>query len=233
MPKLLLSINKQEYNNKEVIVADNNSTDRTRAIAEEYGVKIVNGGPVAEGRNNGAKHAKGDILLFLDADVILPDAYFLEFVLREFERRKLAIATCLPAPISDKKIDRIFHNFFNVYTKLLEAIMPHTPGFCILVKRGVHEALGGFDEEIKLAEDHDYAQRAVEFGKFGILHCKKIPVSVRRFEKDGRLKVAAKYLFCELHMMMLGSVKTDIFKYKFGYGKEFSQKSIKNTTLKK
>ncbi|MFH1193483.1 MAG: glycosyltransferase [bacterium] len=227
LPKLLHSIRKQEYKNREVIVADANSTDRTRVIAEEYGARVVEGGPVAEGRNNGAKKSKGDILLFLDADVVMPDAYFLEFIVKEFERKKLGIATCLPLPISESKIDHAFHNFFNVYTKLLEALVPHTPGFCILVKRGVHEAINGFDEEIKLAEDHDYSQRAVEFGKFGILRSRKIPVSIRRFEKDGRMKVAAQYFFCELHMMMLGSVKTDIFKYKFGYGKEFSQKSIK------
>lgn len=227
MPKLLLSIKKQEYKNKEVIVADNHSTDKTREIAAQYGARVVDGGQVAQGRNNGAKKAKGDILLFLDADVVLPDPYFLEFVAKEFERKKLSIATCLPVPISSSKIDHAFHNFFNVYTKLLEALMPHTPGFCILVKREVHEALNGFDEEIKLAEDHDYAQRATEFGKFGILRSKKIPVSIRRFEKDGRLKIAAKYFFCELHMLTLGSVKTDIFNYKFGYDRDFAQDSLK------
>ena len=227
LPKLLHSIKKQKYRNKEVIVADANSTDGTEAIAEAAGAKIVEGGPVAEGRNNGAKYAKGDIFLFLDADVVLPDAYFLESVIKEFERKKLGIATCMPIPISDSKMDHAFHNFFNVYIKLLEALVPHTPGFCILVKRSVHEAINGFDEEIKLAEDHDYAQRAVEFSKFGILRSKKLPVSIRRFKKDGRVKVAAKYFLCELHMMMLGSVKSDIFKYKFGYGKEYNQKSIK------
>jgi glycosyltransferase involved in cell wall biosynthesis len=228
LPKLLHSIRKQEYRDKEVIVADANSTDRTRAIAEEYGAKVVEGGQVAEGRNNGAKKAKGDIFLFLDADVVMPDAYFLEFIIKEFERKKLGIATCLPVPISDSKMDHAFHNFFNVYTKLLEALTPHASGFCILVRRAVHEAINGFDEEIKLAEDHDYAQKAAEFGKFGILRSRKIPVSIRRFEKDGRLKIAAKYFLCELHRFTLGSVKTDIFNYKFGYGKEFSQKPIKN-----
>lgn len=227
LPKLLRSIKRQTYRNKEVIVADAKSTDKTREAAAFYGAKIVDGGPVAAGRNNGAKYAKGDILLFLDADVVLPDASFLWQTAMEFTRRHLGIATCLPTPISAKKIDHAFHDFFNVYTKLLGAMMPHTPGFCIMARREIHEKIGGFDEKIKLAEDHDYAERAVRHGKFGVLKSRKIPVSIRRFNKDGRFMIAMKYVFCELHRMTLGSVKSDIFKYKFGFDKSFSQESLK------
>lgn len=227
LPKLLRSIKRQTYRNKEVIVADAKSRDKTRELAASYGAKVVEGGAVAAGRNNGARCAKGDILLFLDADVILPDASFLWQTVMEFIRRHLGIATCLPVPISTKKIDHAFHDFFNVYIKLLGAMMPHAPGFCIMVRRDIHEKIGGFDEKIKLAEDHDYAEQAVKCGKFGVLKSRKIPVSIRRFDKDGRFKIAMKYVFCELHRMTLGSVKSDIFKYKFGFDKAFIQKPFK------
>lgn len=227
LPKLLRSINRQTYRNKEVIVADAKSSDKTREIAEFYGAKVVDGGPVAVGRNNGAEHAKGDIILFLDADVVLPDASFLWAAIMEFERRHLSIATCLPVPISVKKIDHAFHDVFNVYMKLLGAMMPHTPGFCIMVRRGIHEKIGGFDKKIKLAEDHDYATQAVRYGKFGVLKSRKIPVSIRRFAKDGHIKTAMKYIFCELHRMTLGSVTSNIFHYKFGFDKTFNQESLK------
>ncbi len=227
LPILLRSIKRQTYRNREVIVADANSSDKTRGVAESYGAKIVAGGQIAIGRNNGAKHAKGDIILFLDADVVLPDASFLWAAVMEFERRHLGIATCLPVPISAKKIDHAFHDFFNVYVKFLGAMMPHTPGFCIMVRREIHEKIHGFDKEIKLAEDHDYAERAVKHGKFGVLKSRKIPVSIRRFAKDGRFKIAMKYIFCELHRMTLGSVKSDVFHYKFGFDKSFNQDSLK------
>ena len=227
LPKLLRSIKRQTYRNKEVIVADARSTDKTREIAEFYGARVVAGGAVAVGRNNGAKKAKGDILFFLDADVVLPDASFLWQTVTEFDRRHLGIATCLPVPISTKKIDHAFHDFFNVYIKFLGAMMPHTPGFCIMVRRDIHERIGGFDEKIKLAEDHDYASQAVKHGKFGVLKSRKIPVSIRRFAKDGHVKIAMKYIFCELHRMTLGSVKSDIFHYKFGFDKSFNQESLK------
>jgi glycosyltransferase involved in cell wall biosynthesis len=219
LPRLLRSIKKQTYRNREVIVADANSKDKTREVAESLGARVVEGGAVAVGRNNGAEKAKGEIILFLDADVVLPEPSFLARIISEFEKRKLSVATCLPYPLSEKKIDHAFHRVYNAYTKLLEALMPHTPGFCIIVKKDVHEKVGGFDERVKLAEDHDYAQRAVKFGKFGLLRSAKIPVSIRRFEKDGRLKVAMKYFFCELHMLTMGSVKHDLFNYKFGYEK--------------
>ena len=68
LPRLLRCIKEQTYKDYEIIIADANSTDKTRQIAKKYGCKIAKGGLPAVGRNNGAKIAKGDILLFLDAD---------------------------------------------------------------------------------------------------------------------------------------------------------------------
>ncbi|MCD1647051.1 glycosyltransferase [Marinobacter adhaerens] len=60
----------------EVIVVDNKSKDRTVEIAKSYGVKVLHKdqGPVGAVRNFGARHAKGDIIGFLDSDcVAAPD----------------------------------------------------------------------------------------------------------------------------------------------------------------
>ncbi|MBI2647452.1 glycosyltransferase [Candidatus Woesearchaeota archaeon] len=78
LPKLLECIKKQTYKDYEIIVADANSKDKTREVAKKYNCRIVKGGVPAVGRNNGAKVAKGDILLFLDADVtIQKDLFFI------------------------------------------------------------------------------------------------------------------------------------------------------------
>lgn len=233
LPKLLRSIKKQTYRNKEVIVADANSKDKTKQLAEKLGAKVIEGGEVARGRNNGAKKAKGDILLFLDADVVLKDASFLTSTIKEFTKRRLDIATCMPEPISSKKLDHVLHEMYNAYAKLLEAVLPHTPGFCIFIKPEIHKKINGFDESIKLAEDHDYARRAVKYGKFGLLVSKKIPVSIRRMDKDGRFKIALKYIFCELHMLTFGSVKNNLFKYEFGYDEMGACKNVFKKKLKK
>ncbi len=58
----------------EVIVVDNKSKDRTVEIAKSFGVKVLHKdqGPVGAVRNFGARHAKGDIIAFLDSDCVAP-----------------------------------------------------------------------------------------------------------------------------------------------------------------
>lgn len=218
LPFLLRSITAQTFDDYEIVVADNHSTDRTRDIAEAAGARVVDGGMPSDGRNAGAAAAKGDILLFLDADVILPDQRFLEDTVEEFRRRRLGAATCKVQPLSDKKVDRVMHGAFNYFLWVTAAIHPHAPGFCIFARKDVHDRIGGFDPEIKLAEDHDYAERAGAVAKFGILKSHKIPVSVRRLDRDGRFKTVIKYLAAEVHLRTKGAIKSDLFNYTFGYG---------------
>lgn len=228
LPYLLRSIKAQTLAEYEIIVADAASTDRTREIAVEYGARVVEGGLPAKGRNLGAAAAQGEILLFLDADVILPDPWFVQKTVAEFERRKFGVATCRIKALSNKRIDKFFHTFFNYYMWVMRAALPHAPGFCIFARRDVHEAIGGFDETVTLAEDHDYVQRGSEVGKYGILKTYKIPVSVRRFERDGRFSTVAKYVLCELHMMTRGSVRHDKFNYTFGYPKKDAECKVES-----
>ena len=76
LPKLLESIKKQSFKDYEIIVADANSKDKTRKIARDYGCKITSGGILpAVARNNGAKKAAGEILLFIDADCIIENNF--------------------------------------------------------------------------------------------------------------------------------------------------------------
>ncbi len=224
LPFLLRSIQAQTFKDFEVIVADANSKDQTRALAVEMGARVVDGGMPAVGRNRGATAAKGDILLFLDSDVVLPDPWFLQGTIAEFEKRRLDVATCEADPISDKKVDKVFHEVFNYFMRVTASTMPHAPGFCIFARKKIHEAISGFDEEIKLAEDHDYADRAGKIAKFGVLKIYRIPVSVRRLDRDGRLNIAAKFLLCELYMRARGAPKTDLFHYTFGHSKSKTAK---------
>lgn len=76
IPLLLESIKKQDFQDYEIIVADAGSKDKTVEISKNYNAAIVMGGLPAKGRNEGAKIARGDLFLFLDADVILPEYFF-------------------------------------------------------------------------------------------------------------------------------------------------------------
>lgn len=218
LPKLLNSIKKQGFNDYEIIIADNNSKDRTRQIAKKYGCKIVRGGNPPTARNNGAKAAKGNILLFLDADSMI-DKDFLKNSLNDVQNRKLDVAGSYLHPLSNNLIDRIFLGIFNVWTYLTQFFYPNACGSGIFCKKWLHEKAKGFDETIKLSEDMDYVKRCGKFGKFRLLKNSKVRYSMRRYENEGRSKVAFKLLLSALYRLFLGEIRSDVFKYELKYKK--------------
>lgn len=229
LPKLLASIRQQSFTDYEIIVADAHSKDRTREIAREYGARVVDGGLPSVGRNAGAHMARGDIFLFLDADVVLPKHEMMARMVREFENRKLDIATCLLRPLTKNVIDHTLHAVYNVYTVAIQKLIPHIPGFFIFVRRTVHEKIDGFDETLDFAEDHEYARRAVREGKarFGFLMSGLTYVSPRRFDRDGRLSIAVKYLLGELYLLKLGRVPPGTITYGWGHGDTNHERGLK------
>ena len=218
LPRLLDSIKKQNYKNYEVIVSDFESRDKTRKIAKRYGCKVVKGGLPSVGRNNGAKRAKGDLFLFLDADTVLLKNFLKDSII-EFKRRKLGIATCFQIPDSNNVIDKIYFEVADFFLLLGSFFYPGAYGSCIFTRKDVFNEIKGFDQEIKLFEDHDYAIRASKISKYGILKKRKIIVAVRRYIKFGRTRTILKNLVAGLYMAFFGKIKDNRFGYKLDYNK--------------
>lgn len=217
---LLCSIKSQGFSDYEIIVSDAGSSDKTLEIAKKYGCKFIPGGLPAKGKNEGAKMAKGDLLLFLDADTILQQDFLKENI-AEFRKRNLDIGGVQVAFIGEKKIaDWLLNFFYNFPIILLEKMLAHV-AIAIFINKNTFDKINGFDESIALAEDHDMGRRAAKFGKYGVLRAKKILTSDRRFEKDGWLRTYAKYVFTEFYMIFKGPVKKGVVKYDFdGYPKQ-------------
>ena len=81
----------------EIIVADGMSSDKTVEIARQFGAKVVNNSRrhAAGGRNAGIKAARGEVIVFLDADCI-PDRDWLKEIHAAFVREKLdGVGTCI------------------------------------------------------------------------------------------------------------------------------------------
>ncbi|MFC1685581.1 glycosyltransferase [Nanoarchaeota archaeon] len=216
LPILLDSIARQNYP-CEVIVADAQSDDNTKEVAKSYGVKVISArrGLPAYGRNDGAEIAKGDILLFLDADVVLPDN-FLKKNIKEFKRRKIDVASCYISPISNNPLDvLVMKGIVNAWLSVFQYVNPHALGFCIFSRKSAHEEINGFDETIKFLEDADYVKRAYKNNfKFRMLRT-AVSASMRRFEQESRMDLLWRYLKFNTSRLLKGEIRNNV-DYSFG-----------------
>lgn len=215
LPALLDSLSRQTHPPDAVIVADAGSTDGTREVAIAHGARVVDGGMPGVGRNAGARVADTDLLLFLDADTALTDGA-VSAMLEEFARRDLVVAGAQIRPIERDARYVFACEVVNFYLEMMQYVEPHAPGCCILVKRSVHEAIGGFDEGLMLAEDHDYVERGASQGRFRILRRAHVRTSMRRLAKEGLVSTAFKYLYCELQVVTGQKILDAPFDYEFG-----------------
>ncbi len=87
---LINSIREQDYSDYEIIVSDGNSDDNTVKIAKDNNCEVVISKKrhPSHQRNQGANIAKGENILFLDADTKLPDM-FLKNTIEELKNRQL------------------------------------------------------------------------------------------------------------------------------------------------
>src|SRR3989344_8712585 len=94
---ILESINKQTYRNFEIILIDNQSSDRTLNIAKKYTKKVFTKGPERSAqRNFGVEKARGEYVLILDADMVLTQKV-LEEAVKLFKMEKEAGAVVIHA----------------------------------------------------------------------------------------------------------------------------------------
>lgn len=214
LPLLLASIERQSYQDYEIIVADAGSSDETCNIARSYGATIVGGGLPGPGRNAGAAHARGEYLFFFDADVQLPDD-FLAKAVHELDDRYIDLATCEIRPLSTHVLDQVVHRFINATIRASLRIDPKAMGFCIFAQRRLWLRVGGFDETVRVGEDADFVKRAARFSPLHWLSSVHIDVSVRRFEKEGRLAHIKKGIRLNLHRALKGEVRNDAIEYEF------------------
>lgn len=218
LPDLLTSIQRQYFDDLEVIIADANSADKTREIAESFGCKIVPGGLPSVGRNNGAKEAKGELLLFLDADSVLSNNY-ISSAIEEFELHNLGIAITQIVPLEKGFINQMTHEFANYMTKQISHIKPHGAGcYGILTYKSLHEKVNGFDENLDFGEDTDYIERVAKVSRFKVLENPRLLISTRRLEEEGIKDITLKYAKSTAKQMVGKKVTLEELDYSFEHG---------------
>ncbi len=152
----------KEFNNYlEVIVVDNNSTDRSVEICKKYDVKIVKEEVhnIAKVRNTGAKEATGDVLCFLDADSKVSTNIFTLINERMSSEEYIGGGTKFKLD-KNNLFFRLIYIGSNVFTRIVGL-----SGVLIYVKNEDFEKLGGFNENYYAAEDIDFVLKMKNLGK--------------------------------------------------------------------
>ena len=173
----------------EVIVSDGGSTDSTAEIAGQHrDVRVVH---TQTGRgvqmNSGAACARGEILLFLHADCILPRENVLK--IRQIIDSGIFVGGAFKIRLlSDKFPYRLIEMGINFRSKVFK--LPYGDQG-IFVKRSVFEKLGGF-REMPICEDLDFICRLKKCGRIAILN-EKIFTSVRTWKNHGILRTSLRY----------------------------------------
>ena len=168
----LESLFKTDYNNFEVILVDNNSTDGSMEFVTKNYPKIIvikldsNKG-FAEPNNIGAKIAKGEYLLFLNNDTVTTTNFISEMVKVLEKDEKIAICQSLllkPDGNIDSSGDFIdkMGIVYNSKTKTDEIReISSARGACMLMRKKIFDKLGGFDEKFFFSfEDVDLSWRS-------------------------------------------------------------------------
>lgn len=213
LKRLLSSIKRQTYQNLEIIVVDNNSSDHTKEIAKRYTKSVFNSGPERSAqRNYGAEMATGAYLLFMDADM---------------ELSKNVISECVEAGQSAKNIGGIAIPekskavYFWEKVKAYERSFYNEKGDPItdaarFFKREVFQKAGGYDETITGPEDWDLPETIIELGyKIGrvkacIYHHERVPSPLILAKKKFYYALSA-YKYLDKHNISIVSPKTIYF----------------------
>ncbi len=218
LTKLISSILKQDFKDYEIIVSDGNSTDKTKDIALSYNCKFINSNKKSPAyqRNNGLKLAKNEYLLFLDADSVIPEN-FLNKSYNEFINKKLNVASFYLRFNSSRFIYKIYNRIYNFLCLICQYYQPLSVGAAIMSKKTSHDLISGFNENVFVGEDHDYARRIKKGGnKFRMIKTTYFYFSPRRWEKEGHLLSLYKIFKMAIYLLLKGPIKKKIVEYEFG-----------------
>jgi glycosyltransferase involved in cell wall biosynthesis len=200
LERCLSAIALSSYRSHELIVVDDESTDHSAEIARRYGAKVFRlshkSGPAAA-RNFGSKQAKGDILFFVDSDIVIQKETIAR-VVRDFDENPDVVAIFGSYDETPEE-----QNFISQYKNLQHHFVhqvssPEATTFwagCGAIRKEIFDLAGGFDER-------KYSRPCIEDIELGF-RLKKMGYGIF-LDKELQVKHLKKWTFISL-------LRTDIF----------------------
>ncbi len=201
----------------EIIVVDNNSSDKTAEIVKRYkNVKLITEikKGVTRARQKGYKESSGDILAYIDADNLIPPGW-IETIMYEFKKDKKLASLSGPYRYYDTSI------FINLLIKIywrIAMLAYFTIGYMAIggnftIRREILEKINGFDTSINFyGDDTDTVRRAHKFGKTKFKFNFFLYSSARRFKGQGFLNTASKYILNFLSQVFFHKIVTKTYQ---------------------
>ena len=146
----------------ELILSDNASTDSTARIAKELGAVVVSESmhQISRVRNTGAGIAKGNFLLFIDADSYPPKELLKEVKENLTLKKSLGAGTTVDVQ-GGKLWSKLQMERLNPFMRLFS----YTWGAFVLCRRDVFEEIGGFSEGLFALEEIEFVRRLKKAGR--------------------------------------------------------------------
>lgn len=201
----------------ELIVVDNNSTDATPTIAREAGATVVfeAHNQIARARNVGARAARGDFLIFLDADTFLPA----ELLREALQRLSTHLVAGGGATIRfDRLQGWIGESCLSVWT-WISRWMGWAAGSFVYVRREAFDAIGGFSERVYAGEEVFFSRQLGRWARrqgqrVEIIPAPPVVTSARKFDWHPAWKVALTHLLLGLFPPLVRSRRFCAFWYR-------------------
>lgn len=192
---LLDCLQKQTFNEFNIIVADAKSTDKTvyNILSHElnYKTTIVMGDLPAIGRNRGAEKSNSEFLLFIDADATIKDNQLIEKSINLMINKQYDLVTT-NLSCRNNSIVKFIYLLNNTFQFISMLDKPYSTGIYFMIRRNKFLELGGFNEQDQYAEDYNLS-RKVNRNKFGIVKS-FVYSDDRRFKKMGYTGVIKLFL---------------------------------------
>jgi len=179
----------------ELIVCDNNSTDRTAEIARQAGAKVVFEpvNQISRARNAGAAAASGDWLVFVDADSFPDRALFADLADAIASGRYVGGG----ATVRFDEADRVSHAAVAAWNAISRTLR-WAAGSFVFCRAEAFRAIGGFSTELYASEEIHFSRRLKRLGAFTILHRHPLRTSgrkVRLYSKREYFALLARIVF--------------------------------------